>query len=317
MTMYNLKINTVFIIVLIALSACSDAIEDDLGKKSLTVLAPANNAINPNYVQTFWWEYVDDASSYQLQIVKPSFDSVLTLILDTTITLNKFNISLQPGNYQWRIRAKSGSSETAFVTRNLSVVESSLIGQTLLTSGPSTGLESNILTHTFLWQSLFGATRYRIQIDTLSFSDEVDLVYNNTFSTNSANYSFVKDGNYQWRVRAENDTSTSLWSVVNTIRIDRVAPSIVSLNAPSNNAVVSKPVLLSWDNIVDADHYMLYVYKSDSTSLYNTSYPLKVATISSTFNLGISNEKLYWQIEAIDKAGNKGQKSIRRSFTLQ
>lgn len=317
MKIYNVKIKNAFLIVLLILTSCSDVIEDDLGKKTLTVLAPANNAVNPSYVQTFWWEYLEEANSYQLQIVKPSFDSVLTLILDTTITINKFNISLIPGNYQWKIRAKNGSSETAFVVRNLTVVESSLAGQTLLTSSPISGIESNSLSHTFLWQNLFGATSYRFQIDTLSFSDEVDLVYNNTFNITSVNYSFLKDGVYQWRVRAENDTSTSLWSTVNSITIDRIAPSIVSLNNPANNAMVVKPVLLSWVNVTDADHYMLYVYKSDSTSLYNTNYPLKVATNSSAFNIGVSNEKIFWQVEAVDKAGNIGQKSIRRSFTIQ
>lgn len=317
MEMYNKRIKSICFIVLFAFSACSDVIEDDLGKKSLIVLAPANNAINPSYVQTFWWEYVEDASSYQLQIVKPSFDSVLSLIVDTSITLNKFNISLLPGNYQWRIRARNGSSETAFITRNLTVVESSLIGQTLLTSDPITGLESNSLSHTFLWQQLYGATRYRIQIDTLSFSDEVDLVYNNTLSNTSVNYSFMKEGNYQWRVRAENDTSNSLWSALNTLTIDRTAPSVVLLNNPVNNAMVVKPVLLSWGNVVGTDHYMIYVYKSDSTSLYNANYPIKVTSTSSSFDLGTSNEKIYWQVQAIDKAGNEGQKSEGRSFTIQ
>lgn len=317
MRIINIKLNTAVLFLIVAITACSDVVEDDLSKKTMNILAPANNAINPNYVQTFWWDYLDDANTYQLQIVKPNFDSVLTLILDTTISSNKFSISLLPGSYQWRVRAKNGSSETAFITRNLSVVISSLSEQTLLTSNPQSGLVSNNLAQMFTWQALFGASRYRMQVDTLSFSDENDLVYNNTVSITSVNYSFPKDGIYQWRVRAENDTAHSLWSPMNIITIDRLAPAIVNLNNPANNAMVAKPVLLSWDDIVDADYYKLFVYKSDSTSLYNASYPMKVQANNASFNLGTSNEKIYWQVQAIDKAGNEGVKSTRRSFTIQ
>lgn len=305
------------ILILSLFVSCSDVIETDLGKSGITVLAPANNAINPNYVQTFWWEYVDGVSSYELQIVKPSFDSVLALVVDTNIQGNKFSISLLPGNYQWRVKAKNGSSETPYIIRNLSIVISSLSGQTLIVISPANLIESNSLSQNFIWQSLYGATRYRFQLDTLLFNDETDLVYNNTLPGTTINYTFLNDGIYQWRVRAENDTANSLWSDIKTLTIDRVAPSKVELLSPINNSTNDQPILLSWNTQSDANYYKLYVYKSDSTSLFNSSFPLKVTNTNSSFALGTSSQKLYWQVSAVDKAGNEGEKSTKRSFIVQ
>lgn len=313
----EMKYIVIFAISLSIFTSCSDVIESDLGKSGVTILAPANNAINPNYVQTFWWEYVDGASSYQLQIVKPTFDSVLVLVVDTTIQSNKFSISLLPGNYQWRIKAKNGSSETPYILRDLSVVVSSLSGQTLIVNSPANLIESNILTQNFAWQTLYGATRYRFQLDTLLFNDEIDLVYNNSISGTLLNYTFLNDGTYQWRVRAENDTANSLWSDIKTITIDRVSPSKVELLSPINNSTNAQPILLTWNSLSDANYYRLYVYKSDSTSLFNSSFPLKVNNTNSSFNLGSSTQKLYWQVSAVDKAGNEGEKSTKRSFIVQ
>lgn len=302
---------------IIFLNSCSDVIEKDLGNSAVTILAPANNAINPNYVQTFWWEYVEGASSYQLQIVKPRFDSVLVLVLDTIIQSNKFTISMLPGNYQWRIKALNGSSETQYITRDLIIVVSSLIGQSIVVNSPVNLIESNVLLHSFIWQPLYGATRYKFQIDSLQFNDENDLVYNNTLSTTFINYTFLKDGVYQWRVRAENDTANSLWSDIKTITIDRVKPSKVELLSPINNSTSATPLSLSWNDISDAGFYKLYVYKSDSTSLYNSSFPLSINNTKSIFTLGNSGQKLYWQVSAVDKAGNEGEKSTLRSFSIQ
>jgi|688.fasta_scaffold03698_14 hypothetical protein len=302
---------------LILFTSCSDVMESDLGKSGITVLAPANNAINPNYVQTFWWDFLNGASSYQLQIVRPKFDSVLVLVLDTIIQSNKFSISLFPGNYQWRVKAINGSSETQYVTRSLSVVASSLSGQTVVVNSPENLLESSSLLQNFNWQTLFGATRYRFQIDTLQFNDEVDLVYNNTLAGVLLYYTFLNDGIYQWRVRAENDTANSLWSDIKTITIDRVAPSKVELLSPINNSTNTSPLTFSWNALTDANSYKLYVYKTDSTILFNSNYPLKINNTTSAFALGTSGQKLYWQVSAVDRAGNEGEKSAKRSFIVQ
>ena len=82
------------------LVSCQDLVEINLAKKSITVLAPANNTTSPSFTQTFWWNEVKGANSYNLQIVKPSFNSIQQLNLDTTITTSQFVFTLLPGTYQ-------------------------------------------------------------------------------------------------------------------------------------------------------------------------------------------------------------------------
>lgn len=296
--------------------SCDDVFEDDLSGETINILAPANNAINPFYMQTFWWDYVDDATTYQLQLVRPSFDSVLVLYLDTNISINKFQISLSPGLYEWRVRALNGSSSTRYFARKFEVISSGITGQTILTTVPTNDTYTNINMVLFSWQSLFGATRYRIQIDSLNFIDESKLVLNNLSLVTSLNYEFNKDGNYKWRVRAENDTAISNWSTVNGINIDRTPPNQVMLVSPANNALLNSPINFSWQAISGVANYKLYVYKADSVTLYNSSYPQSHLSNSAIFSGLISNEKIVWQVSAVDRAGNEGLKSVKRGVTI-
>lgn len=311
------KIVYFFIVVSILFTACDDVFEDDLTQANISILAPANNAINPNYVQTFWWDFVDEATQYQLQVVKPSFDSVLILIVDTSVTTNKFQLSLSPGMYEWRIRGLNGSSNTKYFTRKLQVVQSGITGQNILTTLPLNALETKLSNVLFSWQFLFGASTYRLQIDSLNFTDENNLVLNSSTNQTSIDYNFTKDGSYKWRVRAETDTSFSNWSTVNTVTIDRVAPNVVSLQSPLNNVSLPLPFSFSWSPVADAHIYKLYVYKSDTMSLLNATYPLVVNSTTSLFTNSNAVGDLFWQVSAIDRAGNESEKSVKRKISIQ
>jgi hypothetical protein len=306
-----------FIIFSILLIACDDFFEDDLSQANITILAPANNAVNPSYVQTFWWDFIDEATQYQLQVVKPNFDSILILLVDTLVTTNKFQVSLSPGIYEWRIRGLNGSSSTKYFTRKLQVIQSGITGQNILTTLPINALETKLSNVLFSWQFLFGASTYRLQIDSLNFVNENNLVLNSAIKQTSINYNFINDGVYKWRVRAETDTSFSNWSTVNTITIDRLAPNVVSLLSPINNETIPVPFSFSWSPVTDAFTYKLYVYKSDSISLLNGTYPLFVNSTSSLFTTNSAEGVLFWQVSAIDKAGNESEKSMKRKINIQ
>ncbi len=65
--------NRTFILGIIAatttlLYSCQDFISTNLSKKSITVLAPANNTVSTNYTQTFWWETLKGADSYNYKL---------------------------------------------------------------------------------------------------------------------------------------------------------------------------------------------------------------------------------------------------------
>lgn len=307
-----------FALLLLGMASCKDFIEPSIDKREVKLLAPGAHYQSKNYTITFWWDEVEDALTYRLQIVTPQFDTIGALIADTVVNKNQLALSLAPGQYQWRVRAENGSSQTAYsAAGSFEVLYSSIKQQSVQLSAPGNNALTNQSAVTFQWGNMFGATRYRLQVDTNSFADESKIIYNQPIAAQQYAFTFPKDQLYQWRVRAENDTAQSLWSSTRNIRSDHIPPAQVSLTSPGKGEVVALPVNLQWGAVTTASAYKLYVLKADSTSAYNASYPTIVSGLSSNFNLGNSGDRVYWKVSAVDAAGNEGQASVMRSFVIK
>ncbi|QKJ31055.1 hypothetical protein HQ865_15265 [Mucilaginibacter mali] len=318
---FNLIPLSLFLAVFIAagLNSCKDIIEPSLKDRSITPEAPANGYNSANYNVNFWWDEVDDALKYRLQVVSPKFDSVGTLVLDTVVKTNKFTINLNPGEYQWRVRAENGSSQTVYSTpKSFRILYSSIKQQQVKLGSPGNGLLTNQAGVAFQWGDVYGATKYHLQIDTNSFSDENTLVYNQVIPGQQFNFSFPKDQTYQWRVRAENDTAQALWSTISQITYDHTPPPKVVLSLPAKGQTVNSPVTLQWNSALTAAKYKLYVFKADSVTAYNATFPVLLSNTSYVFT-PTSNPggTIYWKVSGIDAAGNEGPTSDIRSFVLQ
>ncbi len=312
-----LYILTFFLTANTLLSSCKEFIEPSIAKRQVNIEAPADNYQSTKYTVNFWWDEVEDALSYRLQVVAPGFDSIGGLILDTLVKGDKFSATLEPGNYQWRVRAENGSSQTAYSTaRSFVVEESSLTNQTMTLSSPANNFVTTQNTVLFKWNSLFGATKYQLEIDTNNFTNENALTYNNVVPGQQINFTFPKDQTYAWRVRAENETEQSKWSAVNYVTYQLPPPGQVTLASPANGSAVTLPLQLSWNAVDGAASYKLYVFKSDSTTLYSNAFPLKVTTTSYNFNLGNPGNQLYWKVSAVNASGKEGKPSGLRNFVL-
>src|ERR1700761_6377934 len=195
------------------LSSCGDIIEPSISKSKVQPEAPSNQYQSTSYTINFWWDEVSNALSYHLQVVTPNFSSPGSLVLDTIVKKNTFSFTLSPGNYQWRVMAENGSSQTIYTTpRSFSVAATSIKQQTVQLNSPANNLVTNQSSASFQWSSLYGATQYRLEIDTNNFANESSIVSNTVIPGEQMNFTFPKDQVYQWRVRAENDTAQSLWS---------------------------------------------------------------------------------------------------------
>ncbi|RZM17980.1 MAG: hypothetical protein EOO88_41920, partial [Pedobacter sp.] len=195
--------------LVLEISACSEFVEHSLANRKVLLRSPSNGIETAIYQQVFWWEAIDDALYYRLQVVSPSFDSTASLVLDTLVKTDKFIFTLDPGRYQWRVRAENGSSRTVYSTNGLIVHPASLQEQSLRLNTPSTGLLTNQTEIRFSWPRLFGAMNYRLQIDTNNFVDESKLVQNLSLDGLTYIFSPAREGNYQFRLRAENATENS------------------------------------------------------------------------------------------------------------
>ncbi|MES2063504.1 MAG: hypothetical protein V4456_16365 [Bacteroidota bacterium] len=302
-----------------AWSSCKEFIEPSLEKRVINPKAPSENYQSPKYTITFWWDGLEDATSYQLQVVTPDFKFPGSLLLDTVVSKESFSFNLDPGNYQWRVRALNGSSQTAFSNAlSFTVLQSSIKQQSVQLVGPANNAVTNQKDAIFQWGSLYGATKYHFQIDTSNFANENTLVYDASVPGQQINFTFLKDQSYQWRVRAENDTAQARWSSVYQVTYDHTPPPVVTPVSPVANTTVSKPVTLQWSAVASAVKYKVYVLKADSTSAYNQNFPVTLNnTTSYSFTGGNPGEKIYWQVSALDAAGNEGEKSKLRNFLIQ
>lgn len=113
----------IFSVLMIFCMSCIDIFESDLTGMKVETLAPSDSLSTSELSQKFWWNYTTGALWYELQVVSPDFTNVSIVRMDTTIEINNFQLSLQPGVYHWRVRALNGSSSSEY-TENLLTITS-------------------------------------------------------------------------------------------------------------------------------------------------------------------------------------------------
>lgn len=96
------------------LPSCEQAFERPLDDTQVRIWVPGNNAITTDTVPTFYWEEVEGATGYRLQVVAPRFDSLVRLGVDTMVQRNQFTKKLKPDTYQWRVRAFNETSTSLY-----------------------------------------------------------------------------------------------------------------------------------------------------------------------------------------------------------
>jgi len=104
-----------FLGIVILLNACTDILETDISGQEVKILSPLDRATVTTPQSIFWWEPLDGATQYELQVVSPSFKSIINLHADTVLKQNIFTMELPQGVYQWRIRAQNSAYQTKFI----------------------------------------------------------------------------------------------------------------------------------------------------------------------------------------------------------
>lgn len=309
-----------FTIIVLAAASCKDIFERDLAKTQVTLLAPINNYTTDIMTQQFWWEEVEGAASYRLQIITPSFSSMQRFVVDTTLTDNLFNFTLEPGEYQWRVRAENESSNTPYNTYTLTIDTTSDLGkQTIMLQSPASETYSGNLNQSFNWQGLFSASSYNVQIAKQDFSSTSNILLDTTVTTNGMIYSFKSEDEYQWRVRALNNNSSSSFSAPFTLVIDTTSPAAPSLLVPTYGATVTtQPFSYNWSRDIAAQTSpiagdSLYVYTDSLATLAGDVF----FTTSTSVSDSLASGTYFWRVRTIDQAGNISPFSSTGKFTVQ
>lgn len=144
---------------------------------------------------------------------------------DTVVKKNTFAFTLNPGYYQWLVMAENGNSQTAYSpARSFTVVATSIKQQAVQLVSSANNLVTNAGSVIFQWGSLFGATEYRLEIDTNNFVNENAVIHNPAMPGEQLSFTFPEDQVYEWRVRAENDTNSRSGRLLSLVTYDHTPP---------------------------------------------------------------------------------------------
>lgn len=172
---------------------------------------PADGATGITNTQIFTWAAVDSAVLYTIQF---STDSTFaTISYSDTVGMAQARFQPMQGTttYYWRVKANNGGYES-----NWSAVWdfTSTTGSAALVYPPdtATGIPVNL---NFVWNSVTGATSYRLQISTTSVFAGTPMIYNqNAIPDTFQSVTTLLQPNtlYYWRVQSENGSLPGMYS---------------------------------------------------------------------------------------------------------
>lgn len=316
--MKNLLYFMLLLLQVVFYSGCRDFIEVDLENKTVNILAPSDNMSSTTATVNFYWETLEGARSYHLQLVKPSFDNIVTMLADTNVSGTSFSIVLTPGNYQWRIRGQNGSTQTLYTVRSFTIDSTSdLSSQTLVLQSPDNNYATNAPSVTFSCYELYNSPGYRFAMKTHTSDFSGTLLLPESLESNTERtFSISTEGYYDWGMRGESATSSTPYAF-RSIYIDRTAPGSPLLNSPADGNTSGGPSFtLSWTRASDTGsplHDSIYIYSDAALTTLKRSYKVSSGTsLSDT----LSNGTYYWRVKSVDQAGNTGSFSVTRWFKL-
>lgn len=299
--------------VLMLFINCSDIIfETDISESYVNILAPTDQSNVASGTVSFHWEAVEYADNYNLQIATPDFENAKQLVADSNVVGTNFQWQLLPENYEWRIRAQNSAFETVYFSKYLTVTESDDFSssEVSLTSPPANH-NSNESVQTLSWESVDGATEYRVRI--FQPDENGTLIHEVTTNNTSINYDFL-DGNFTWQVRAQNTTQNTLY-FSRKLLIDTVNPGAISLQSPENGSSEDAgDINFKWErNSIEGSIEFDSIYIYNNLNLTNLIW--KARSDSKQIDKDLSEDTYYWLVKPFDEAGNKGANSA--VFTLE
>lgn len=316
---HKAKILGLFTLLTLIYTCKLDFVAIDLTDQLPVLLAPQNGYQTSTLTHTFWWEELEGASGYEIQIVSPSFSNIQALVLDSNTTDNVYTFTLSPGSYEWRLRAYNGNSTTAYVAWALTIDNSPDIStQVMVLNSPVNNLATNQLAMNFYWQTIPNADDYRFELYTPDFNG-TEVIPAEITINDSTSHLFTAEGDYAWRVRGQNDLSNTPYTTY-TFEIDTAAPNIPDLSLPLANDTVpgSSSIDFSWDrgavtgsSITDS----LLIYSDTTFTNLIKGYSTTNTSLNDSITAGAGD--YFWGVRSFDAAGNKSDYSLFRKIIIQ
>ncbi len=318
-------ISVVLIIITVFFTECNEIIEEDISKKEVEIIAPSDGIETTIINQTFMWKEVEGVNYYNLRIVTPSFDAIEKIVLDTNIsgidTLNisdkKFNFTLNPGDYEWRLLAINSTSEISSGIMHLKITETTdMSGFVVNLKGPS-GETDQTKDLKFSWNNLYNASYYVFELRIDEWSSGSIIIRQEGITNTEYIVDHLDNGKYAWGIKAKNDTSSTEFSTM-SLTIDSIPPDQPELIKPENNDFIFDTIVdFTWNRDDDQGteiNDLLYIYTDSSlNNLYDTVNATSKSVDDYLFD---EQGEYFWYVGSKDEAGNESESSGVFKFTL-
>jgi hypothetical protein len=147
---------------------------------------------------------------------------------------------------------------------------------------------------TFTWEGVEDATKYTLQIAKPNFAAPLQIIVDTTITGTSFTQQ-LPIGNYEWRVRAANESYNTAFTgrFISIVSNSDFQSNTVSLTAPANNLISNDASQsLSWQSIIGATAYQVQVYDSNNTLV------LDQTTSNTTYNYTFPEGTYQWRVRA-------------------
>lgn len=250
------------------------------------------------------WNRPAGATSFDVQIDDAADFATPLISASNTVNLRYVpTVRLPVGDLWWRVRATSGSGDSAWSTESFK--HGARRSPEPIRPASGQVLEPPVDSPRFAWRPVEGATSYTLQVSPDPDFTDPALITSSTQQTTAAVMTgYQGEGSYFWRVSASlgNGYSTG-WSTPRPYTVKALPPAQLTGPVDSFDAPV-REVVLDWEPVPGAANYELQIgTDNDFLSVVHSRAGI-VGTRYSPPD-GLDNDEYYWRVRAIDASGNR------------
>ncbi len=297
--------------------SCDDIFEKDIREETVYMYTPYDglslNSLNVN----FWFEYVDGAQEYNLQVVSPNFEYPEKILLDTNLVENQFTFTLYPDTFECRIYAFNSGYATNEYTYAWFVINDTtdLAGAIDLNIiSPAQNLITNNPEILFNWNAVEIPVTYEVIIKQDDWQGQV---INETRNIENDSVLITLDeGNYLWGLRAVSENGSKTEYVIRSFMVDTTSPLPPELVSPKNNdSTVLFNASFSWnsDNL-EGSNVFDSLFIADNVDFAGVEKFKGESNRVTLSELGAGS--YFWKVKSYDVAGNTSPFSETRVYKV-
>lgn len=303
--------------------SCDDILENDISDNQVLIVSPLEGQTVSGEFVNFQWQTLDGADQYRVLVSDNEINN--GTVIDSLVVGEQLGVSINAGSYNWTIRGENFGYVTGYtIPQNFEVIFSNdLTNQQINLSSPSDLFYTNNPSILFTWESNNATLSYNFELlkdlnGTTTVAQESDIIESNFTPEETL---FDEDAQYIWRIQGVNDNSQTLF-FERSVFMDRVLPNTPVLVLPDNQEEIEGlDVFFEW--FIGQDTGLV---QSDISTVIELSLDVNFTQIIDTIELSTESNinyifndlgTYYWRVQLQDIAGNLGDFSEIRTFTLQ